>query len=383
MVYICRDGISVISWDHDENENDEHDEDPVTNMSMDNESVDGESDVTTKSGRKHPFFHRSDSTTFLGCPPPDPFQTPLVQALPLADQPHLLQPNARREDLFGMIRQTVIPFRSSSDMKSAQKMSGSRNQFDKLPIRMALSERRPGSCLIQPGTLPMATVPAPLNQPGPSHLPDVAFSSASVIVKPPSQTLSTQMAASQQSVDTNLVSSIPLPGQSVEPFKSHEMLNQASVIVHSSGAQGLQVPGPAYSGSPLPDPRYVPGDRHADKVSQANTQSSSQDRSLDTQSPSMGSLPTDSSGTSLMSGVTTQCSTGGTSSLAKSSTESSGVSMDALQGAMMESRSLQSLSSESMSDSAPFPDQTPGPSTMEMADQRPQSSSDGPSMQAR
>lgn len=379
---VFRDGISVISWDHDENENDEHDEDPVTNMSMDNESVDGESDVTTKSGRKHPFFHRSDSTTFLGCPPPDPFQTPLVQALPLADQPHLLQPNARREDLFGMIRQTVIPFRSSSDMKSAQKMSGSRNQFDKLPIRMALSERRPGSCLIQPGTLPMATVPAPLNQPGPSHLPDVAFSSASVIVKPPSQTLSTQMAASQQSVDTNLVSSIPLPGQSAEPFKSHEMLNQASVIVHSSGAQGLQVPGPAYSGSPLPDPRYVPGDRRADQVSQANTQSSSQDRSLDTQSPSMDSLPTDSSGTSLMSGVTTQCSTGGTSSLAKSSTESSGVSMDALQGAMMESRSLQSLSSESMSDSAPFPDQTPGPSTMEMADQRPQSSSDGPSMQA-
>lgn len=378
MVNICRDGISVISWDHDENENDEHDEDPVTNMSMDNESVDGESDVTTKSGRKHPFFHRSDSTTFLGCPPPDPFQTPLVQALPLADQPHLLQPNARREDLFGMIRQTVIPFRSSSDMKSAQKMSGSRNQFDKLPIRMALSERRPGSCLIQPATLPMATVPGPLNQPGPSHLPDVSFSSASVIVKPPSQTLPTQMAASQPGVDTNSVSSIPLPGQSVEPFKSHEVLNQASVIVHSSGAQGLQVPGPAYSGSPLPDPRYVPGDRHADPVSQANSLSS-QDRSLDTQPPSMGSFPSDSSGTSLMSGVTTQCSTGGTSSLAKSS----GMSLDALQGAMMESRSLQSLSSESMSDSAPLPDQTPGPSTMEMADQRPQSSSDGPSMQAR
>ncbi len=45
--------------------------------------------------------------TFLGCPPPDPFTTPLVRALPLADQPHLLQPNSRREDLFGMPRQQV------------------------------------------------------------------------------------------------------------------------------------------------------------------------------------------------------------------------------------------------------------------------------------
>ena len=153
--------------------------------------------MTTKSGRKHPFFHRSDSTTFLGCPPPDPFQTPLVQALPLADQPHLLQPNTRREVLFGMICQTVVPIRSAKDIKTAQKMSGSRKQFEKLPIRMTLSERRPGSSLIQTGTLPMPPVPGALNQPGPSILPDVAFSGPSVIVKPPSQTLANPMTASQ------------------------------------------------------------------------------------------------------------------------------------------------------------------------------------------
>ena len=46
---------------------------------------------------------------FLGCPPPEPFLTPLVKALPLADQPHILQPNSRREDLFGMPRQQVAP----------------------------------------------------------------------------------------------------------------------------------------------------------------------------------------------------------------------------------------------------------------------------------
>lgn len=72
--------------------------------------------------------------TFLGCIPPNPFEVPLAEAIPLADQPHLLQvtsemgfwkkiavcffvphqsllltqnafvafqPNARKEDLFG------------------------------------------------------------------------------------------------------------------------------------------------------------------------------------------------------------------------------------------------------------------------------------------
>lgn len=52
-------------------------------------------------------FQRSESTLCLGCPPPDPFDTPMAEALPLANQPHLLQPNARREDLFGIPKQPV------------------------------------------------------------------------------------------------------------------------------------------------------------------------------------------------------------------------------------------------------------------------------------
>ncbi|CAG7834599.1 unnamed protein product [Allacma fusca] len=53
-------------------------------------------------GRKHLFFQRSDSTLCLGCPPPDPFQAPVCESLPLAEKPHLLQPNVRKEELFGL-----------------------------------------------------------------------------------------------------------------------------------------------------------------------------------------------------------------------------------------------------------------------------------------
>lgn len=52
-------------------------------------------------------MQRSESTLCLGAPPPDPFETPMAEALPLADQPHLLQPNARREDLFGIPKQPI------------------------------------------------------------------------------------------------------------------------------------------------------------------------------------------------------------------------------------------------------------------------------------
>uniref|UniRef100_A0A6G1SD51 E3 ubiquitin-protein ligase UBR5 n=1 Tax=Aceria tosichella TaxID=561515 RepID=A0A6G1SD51_9ACAR len=53
-------------------------------------------------GSRHQFFQRSESTLFLDGVAPDPFSQPLSEALPLAEQPHLLQPNSRREDLFGI-----------------------------------------------------------------------------------------------------------------------------------------------------------------------------------------------------------------------------------------------------------------------------------------
>ena len=51
------------------------------------------------------FFVRTDSTTVLGCSPPDPYQAPVEEALPLACQPHLLHPAARREQMFGTVHE--------------------------------------------------------------------------------------------------------------------------------------------------------------------------------------------------------------------------------------------------------------------------------------
>uniref|UniRef100_A0A8D8R3Z7 E3 ubiquitin-protein ligase hyd n=1 Tax=Cacopsylla melanoneura TaxID=428564 RepID=A0A8D8R3Z7_9HEMI len=85
-------------------------------------------------GRKHAFFQRSDSTLCLGCPPPDPFDTPLTQALPLADQPHLLQPHARKEDLFGVPKTVHLTGEDGSSASSASVLTS-------LPTRLGLSCR--------------------------------------------------------------------------------------------------------------------------------------------------------------------------------------------------------------------------------------------------
>ncbi|XP_054273224.1 E3 ubiquitin-protein ligase UBR5 isoform X2 [Macrosteles quadrilineatus] len=128
----------------DENDNDETDED-LGRMETETESVDDAEVVVLAGGppiptgggkgRKHAFFQRSESTLCLGCPPPDPFDTPMAQALPLADQPHLLQPNARREDLFGIPKQpiTISPKGNGTP--------GETSQLEVLPTRLSLSSR--------------------------------------------------------------------------------------------------------------------------------------------------------------------------------------------------------------------------------------------------
>lgn len=140
--------LSVCS--QDENENEEGDDDMSQSVAMETDSVDEElapaplpsssqsqtlGSAGTK-GRKHPFFQRSESTLCLGCPPPDPFDTPMSEALPLADTPQLLQPNARREDLFGIPRQpiTVPPSQSNNT-------PGTYNPMERLPTRLGLSAR--------------------------------------------------------------------------------------------------------------------------------------------------------------------------------------------------------------------------------------------------
>ncbi|MXQ94451.1 hypothetical protein E5288_WYG022440 [Bos mutus] len=73
-----------------DNEDSEHENDDDTNQSATLNDKDDDS-LPAETGQSHPFFRRSDSMTFLGCIPPNPFEVPLAEAIPLADQPHLLQ----------------------------------------------------------------------------------------------------------------------------------------------------------------------------------------------------------------------------------------------------------------------------------------------------
>lgn len=57
----------------------------------------------------------------------------MQDALPLADQPQLLQPNARREDLFGMPRQPVtLPPADDAHAGAANPLEG--NQPSSCPV---------------------------------------------------------------------------------------------------------------------------------------------------------------------------------------------------------------------------------------------------------
>lgn len=118
--------------DADDNENTDDTEDELQ-MACDNDDTDDDN-LSTVAGSRHTFFQRSESTLCLGCPPPDPFNVPLKDALPLADQPHLLQPNACREDLFGIPKQPVtIP----SNEATAANVSAS--PLEVPPTRLGLS----------------------------------------------------------------------------------------------------------------------------------------------------------------------------------------------------------------------------------------------------
>lgn len=90
----------------DDNENDDVDDEFASSIVMDTDSIDENDMIRPSLGKRHGFFQRSDSTLCLGCPTPDPF-TPMAESLPLAEQPQLLQPSARREDLFGMPKQAI------------------------------------------------------------------------------------------------------------------------------------------------------------------------------------------------------------------------------------------------------------------------------------
>ncbi|XP_076270049.1 E3 ubiquitin-protein ligase hyd isoform X5 [Rhynchophorus ferrugineus] len=161
-------------YDQDENENEEAEEDIAVAMetdSLDDPEVSNlasnmSNNLNSSSqqgfsgkGRKHSFFQRSESTLCLGCPPPDPFETPMSEALPLADQPHLLQPNARREDLFGIPKQPI----------TLSSTGNSDNPLEQLPTKLSLSTRTTDYAMRQPAQA-NHPISASLNVMGPNPL---------------------------------------------------------------------------------------------------------------------------------------------------------------------------------------------------------------------
>ncbi|XP_055677408.1 E3 ubiquitin-protein ligase hyd isoform X4 [Lutzomyia longipalpis] len=117
--------------DQDENDNEETEDELSSSLGVETDSVDD--DLAPSLGRRHGFFQRSDSTLCLGCPAPDPFNTPMAEALPLADQPQLLQPNARREDMFSMPKhQITVP-------TVANEQPGVNSPLEVPPTRLGLS----------------------------------------------------------------------------------------------------------------------------------------------------------------------------------------------------------------------------------------------------
>lgn len=105
---------------------------------------DEDNDMTRPSlGRRHPFFQRSESTLCLGCTPPDPFNTPLEEALPLADQPHLLTPNSRREELFAMpkLQQSSNVPPAVTIPVAATNLELTDNPLELPPVRLGLSRQ--------------------------------------------------------------------------------------------------------------------------------------------------------------------------------------------------------------------------------------------------
>ncbi|GFU25773.1 e3 ubiquitin-protein ligase UBR5 [Nephila pilipes] len=159
-----REGFNLESWnDQDENENEEPEDESTSQVPMDVDGTEDEAPISSK-GRKHIFFHRSDSTLCLGCPPPDPFNHPLSESLLLADQPHLLQPASKKEDLFG------IPKSFSSASETSPDYSAYGN-FESVPMRLGLSVRTADT---HRPTAPSRLPPLPLSVRQPTPHPPTA-----------------------------------------------------------------------------------------------------------------------------------------------------------------------------------------------------------------
>ncbi|XP_026324159.1 E3 ubiquitin-protein ligase UBR5 isoform X3 [Hyposmocoma kahamanoa] len=243
-------------WPPDENENEEGDEEMVMGGAAAAES-DGEGDGAR--GRTHGFFQRSDSTLCLGCPPPDPFNMTMQDALPLADQPQLLQPNARREELFGMPRQPVtVP--SSGDAPP-----GVNNPLEVVPRRLGLSSRgteRDWSPPARPASAP-PTHSHTMTRDEPQDLSCAKDTTTKMEVDTDGEYLSDSDSNEARQIPRKKIHRHPHSGgsnsmqeTSAPPSEFHTLVDTACSIIESPHQQAASpIPGPSGSGSSTAEPR--------------------------------------------------------------------------------------------------------------------------------
>ena len=210
---------------------------------METESVNGEEEVVSRNGRRHPFFRRSDSTLCLGCPHPDPFAVPMVEALPLADQPHLLQPGARREELFGAPRQPITVQPSSSHPP------GTINPLEVIPTRLGLSTRT--------SEIHTGTMHAPLPPVTTGSAPGTAPSQPEVVIQETPQNLSlkdseVEVVEGAARPSTSVASSVI-----VSPRRAAAAATVQSVIVRTGVQRDGATPSTSSSNSTVPPPASV------------------------------------------------------------------------------------------------------------------------------
>lgn len=152
---------------------------PKLSVEESNDEDDLTSFVSSSLGSRSHFFQRSESTLSLDSLATDPFNLPLSEALPLAEQPHLLQPNSRREDLFGVAKSSLHDV-----------------DLDSLPIQLSLS------------TPPISSCPKCLAR---------------------QQTPQTQVASKSKLSSTNLNLNLNRPGQ---PKDTSDLLSQSLCPTH-------------------------------------------------------------------------------------------------------------------------------------------------------
>ncbi|XP_063633890.1 E3 ubiquitin-protein ligase hyd isoform X5 [Cydia splendana] len=249
-------------WSSDENENEEGDEEMVVGGAA---AAESDSEGEGARGRSHNFFQRSDSTLCLGCPPPDPFNMTMQEALPLADQPQLLQPNARREELFGMPRQPVtVP-------ASGDAPPGVNNPLEVVPRRLGLSTRGAERSW-WPGTRPASAPPTHSHSMGrdePQDLSCAKDTMGKMDVDTDGEYLSDSDSNEARHISRKkhhssgflfsfrhphsaLASGLgSIPEPSAPPSEFHTLVNTACSIIeapHRQGLASLASPGPSGSG---------------------------------------------------------------------------------------------------------------------------------------